>query len=242
MEVKLAYGRTGLTVQLPDRNVTVIEPLDLPGLPDEEAALRQALARPAAGPPLADVIAPEGDVAIVFPDVTRPMPSSRVLPVLLARLADLGVPDERIVLLSGTGTHRANTAEELREMVGLQVYGRYEIVNHDCRDRDSLTCIGSLPDGVPLWLNRRYVQATTRILTGFIEPHFFAGFSGGPKGACPGLAGLDTVLECHNVERIGSPLASYGILDGNPVHEMITAAARMLPPSFSLDVTINKQR
>ncbi len=242
MEVKLAYGNDGLRVSLPDENVTVIEPLELPGLADEDAAIREALAQPIAGRPLAELIAPAGEVAVVFPDVTRPMPSSRVLPVLLANLAALGVPDDRIVLLSGTGTHRANTPEELHEMVGPEVFGRYEIVNHDCRDQRSLTCIGTLAGGVPIWLNSRYVNATTRILTGFIEPHFFAGFSGGPKGACPGLAGLETVLECHNIDRIGSPLASYGVLDGNPVHDMIDEVARRLPPSFSLDVTINKQR
>ena len=106
----------------------------------------------------------------------------------------------------------------------------------------SLTLVGQLRDGAPLWLNRRYVEARTRILTGFIEPHFFAGFSGGPKGACPGLAGLDTVLECHNIDRIGSPMAAYGVLDGNPVHEMIDEAHEMTPSSFSLDVTINSRR
>jgi nickel-dependent lactate racemase len=237
MEVKLAYGGSGMTVNLPDRNVTLIEPVDLPGVADEAASIERALTAPIAGPPLSELVAPAGEVAVVFPDVTRPMPSSRVLPVLLSHLEALGVPDDRIVLLSGTGTHRANTAEELRAMVGPLVYGRYEIVNHDCRDRDGLTLVGSLADDVPVWLNSRYVRASTRILTGFIEPHFFAGFSGGPKGACPGL-----VLECHNVERIGSPLAAYGVLDGNPVHEMIAEAARMLPPTFSLDVTINKQR
>jgi lactate racemase len=242
MRVPLAYGANGIEVELPDERVTIIEPVELTGLQDEAAALRQALDEPIASAPLADLISPSGEVVVIFPDVTRPMPSKRVLPVLLERLEELGVPDERIVLLSGTGTHRANTPEELVEMVGRPIFGRYEIVNHDCRDRDSLALAGHLSDGVPLWLNKRYLEAGTRILTGFIEPHFFAGFSGGPKGACPGVAGLDTILECHNIERIGSPMASYGILDGNPVHEMVQEAFRMAPAAFSLDVTINKHR
>jgi nickel-dependent lactate racemase len=242
MRVNLAYGSDGLDVELPDRNVTVIEPVELPGLSDEAGALRDALRNPIAAPPLAEVLAPAGEVAVVFPDITRPMPSSRVLPVLLGELERAGVGRERIVLLNATGTHRVNTPEELEQMIGADVLGRYEVVNHDCRDNASLVHAADLADGTPIGLNRRYVAASTRILTGFIEPHFFAGFSGGPKGACPGLAGLETVLECHNVTRIGSPLAAYGVLDGNPVHEMVREAARLVPPSFSLDVTINSRR
>jgi nickel-dependent lactate racemase len=242
MWVHLAYGSDGLDVELPGQNVTIIEPAELPGLPDEGATLADALSHPIASAPLADLIASHGEIAIVFPDVTRPMPSSRVLPVLLGHLQELGVPDDRIVLLSATGTHRANTRAELIEMIGLPLLDRYEVVNHDCRDKSSLTLVGRLADGVPVWLNSRYVAATTRILTGFIEPHFFAGFSGGAKGCCPGLAGLETVLECHNLARIGSPLASYGVLDGNPVQEMVVAALGLAPASFSLDVTINSHR
>jgi nickel-dependent lactate racemase len=242
MHVHLAYGSDGLDVELPDQNVRVIEPAELPGLPDEAAALAHALAHPIDSPPLSDLIARNGEIAIVFPDVTRPMPSSRVLPVVLRQLEELGIPDDRIVLLSATGTHRANTRAELIDMIGASVLDRYEVVNHDCRDDSSLTLVGHLADGVPVWINSRYVQATTRILTGFIEPHFFAGFSGGAKGCCPGLAGLRTVLECHNLARIGSPLASYGVLDGNPVQEMVQAAFALVPASFSLDVTINSRR
>jgi nickel-dependent lactate racemase len=242
MRLQVAYGRDGLELELPDSRVEVIEPLDLPGLDDEQRSLRNALLVPIDSAPLRELVANSGEVAIVFPDVTRPMPSSRVLPVLLEHLEEIGVRDDRIVLLSGTGTHRANTTAELAAMVGQEVFRRFEIVNHDCRDHEALTQIGTLPDGVPVLLNSRYVAASTRILTGFIEPHFFAGFSGGPKGACPGLAGLETILECHNIDRIGSPLAVYGVLDGNPVHEMVQAVSRMLPPTFWLDVTINKSR
>jgi lactate racemase len=242
MRVQLAYGRSGLEVNLPDSHVEVIEPVELPGLANEEESLWQALDTPIDSAPLRNLIADIGEIVIVFPDVTRPMPSSRVLPVLLEYLEELGIEDDRIVLLSGTGTHRGNTPSELAEMVGPRIYGRYEIVNHDCRDEQSLSQVGTLYGNVPIFLNTRYVQAGTRILTGFIEPHFFAGFSGGPKGACPGVAGLPTILECHNIDRIGSPLASYGILDGNPVHEMVRDAAHLLPPTFSLDVTINKMR
>ena len=242
MRVQLAYGSAGLEVELPDCNVTIIEPDELPGLEDEPAALRAALRNPIASPPLAEVIAPAGQVAVVFPDITRPMPSSRALPVLLDEIECAGVARERIVLLNATGTHRVNTPEELEQMIGAELLRRYAVVNHNCRDGASLAHACDLADGTPVWLNRRYVEASTRILTGFIEPHFFAGFSGGPKGACPGLAGLETVLECHNVTRIGSPLAAYGVLDGNPVQAMVQEVARLVPPSFSLDVTINKQR
>jgi len=219
MRVRLSYGSDGLDVELPDKNVTVIEPAELPGLPDEAAVLREALQQPIDSPPLAELIAPSGEIAVVFPDVTRPMPSLRVLPVLLDYLGEQGVGDERIVLLSGTGTHRANTPAELVEMIGRGLLDRYEVVNHDCREASALTLVGHVAGGAPLWLNNRYVAATTRILTGFIEPHFFAGFSGGPKMVCPGVAGSPTILHAHNAAMIGHLQSTWGVTVGNPIHD-----------------------
>ena len=240
MKVALAYGRDGLTVELPDSNVTVVEPQYVPGLPDEAAALRNALHAPIESPPLGDLLVRDDSVAIVFCDITRPMPNDRVLPVLLEEIERV-VPRDRITLINGTGTHRGNTKPELRRMLGDRIVDGYRIVTHDARDEGSLVRVGTSRFGSDVWLDCAYVDASARILTGFIEPHFFAGFSGGPKMVMPAVAGLQTVMRNHGARMIGDPNATWGVTEGNPIWEEIRQAALMAPPTFSLNVTINKQ-
>ena len=239
MKVLLAYGRTGLEVELPDRNVEVIEPVDVPGLADEHAAILNALRYPLGTAPLAALANARDHVVIVVNDGTRPMPSDRVLPPLLAELAH--VPREQITILVATGTHRANTPEELDRMLGPQIAHGYQVVNHDARDDASLTYLGLSSRGTPIYLNRLYLEASVRILTGFVEPHFFAGFSGGPKPAMPGLAGLRTVLANHGPRMIAHPNAAFGVLEGNPIHEEQREIALLSAPTFSLNVALNKR-
>ena len=248
-EITLAYGRTGLTVSVPD-DARVVVPRDLPGLPDQAQAVTAALGSPVEGPSLAERYAEASRtaarrgtrprVAVVFPDVTRPMPNRTVLPPLLAELDALGVRPGEIELLCATGSHRAATHDELVELVGGDVVARYAIHQHDAEDDDHVE-VGRV-DGVPVHIDRRYVDADVRILTGFVEPHFFAGFSGGPKGACPGLAALDTILEAHSPRRIADHRATWLVTDGNPVHDFVRAAVDLVPPALSLDVAINAGR
>lgn len=240
MKVLLAYGRAGLEVELPDRNVEVIEPIDVPGLADEHAAILEALRHPLGTAPLAALANARDRVVIVVNDGTRPMPSDRVLPPLLAELAH--VPREQITILVATGTHRANTPEELDRMLGPQIAHEYRVVNHDARDDASLTYMGLSSRGTPIYLNRLYLEASVGILTGFVEPHFFAGFSGGPKPAMPGLAGLRTVLANHGPRMIAHPNAAFGVLEGNPIHEEQREIALLSAPTFSLNVALNKRR
>ena len=239
MKVLLAYGRTGLEVELPDRNVEVIEPIDVPGLADERGSIVQALRHPLGSAPLAALANARDHVVIVVNDGTRPMPSDRVLPPLLAELTHL--PREQIIILVATGTHRANTPEELDRMLGPQIAREYRAVNHDARDDASLTYLGLSSRGTPIYLNRLYLEASVRILTGFVEPHFFAGFSGGPKPAMPGLAGLRTVLANHGPRMIAHPNAAFGVLEGNPIHEEQREIALLSAPTFSLNVALNKR-
>ncbi|HEX2185711.1 MAG TPA: nickel-dependent lactate racemase [Chloroflexota bacterium] len=239
MKVQLAYGKDGLSVELPERNVTVVEPRYVPGVADERGALREAMRHPIGAPPLVEVLRPEDTVAIVFCDVTRPMPNDRVLPVLLEEIERV-VPRERITLVNGTGTHRANTEAELRGMLGDAVFERYRIVTNDARDPASLVRVGTTTSGNEVWLNRDFVAASAKILTGFIEPHFFAGFSGGPKMVMPAVAGLETVMRNHGARNIGHPQATWGVTHGNPIWEEIREAALMVAPRFSLNVTLNK--
>jgi nickel-dependent lactate racemase len=239
VRVELAYGRHGTSVEVPD-SAEVVVPVDEPGLDDEAAAIAAALRRPLSAPPLREQAAGAELVAVVFPDLTRPMPNRTVLPPLLTELTRCGVPDDRIVLLCATGTHRQATVAEMEELVGPAIAGRYAIVDHDATS-DAHVAVGAV-DGVPVLLQREYVEADLRIVTGFVEPHFFAGFSGGPKAVCPGLAASATILEAHHPRRIADPRATFVTREGNPVHDFVRAAAALAPPHLSLDVAINRAR
>jgi nickel-dependent lactate racemase len=148
---------------------------------------------------------------------------------------------EDIVVLIATGTHRSNTPDELAAMLGTDVVAACRVVNHDARDASSLDDLGMVGD-VPVSLAREWVEADVRITTGFVEPHFFAGFSGGPKMVAPGLAGIDTVLELHNARRIGDPRATWGVIEGNPVHDAVRAIAAAHPVDFAVDVLLNDEQ
>jgi lactate racemase len=199
----------------------------------------EALRNPVAGPPLRDLAKPGMKVAISMCDGTRAQPRDKMIPAVLE---ELGLPDEDIVILVATGTHRGNTPEEIEAMLGRELVERIEVVNHDARDPSTLTSLGVHGNGVPVHVNSRWVEADLRITTGFVEPHFFAGFSGGPKLVTPGLAGLDTVLVLHDASRIGDPKATWGITHGNPVHDDIRAAAAAAAPHFAFDVILNRDQ
>ena len=203
MRLTLDYGSDGLEVELPDDTV-VVEGKEPPVLPDEDAAVRWALAHPHSGMPLADLVRPGTAVAVAFPDLTRPMPNPTVLPPLLDELARLGAGPDRVELLCATGTHRPATGKEMAALVGPEVMAGYRVHDHQATDPDHVR-VGAV-DGIPVLLDRRWVDADIRITTGFVEPHFFAGWSGGPKGVCPGLAATATILEAHSPDRIADTL------------------------------------
>jgi len=241
MKIKLAYGKTGLEISLPDDvSVTVVEPEYVDGLLDQAGALRDALRRPIGSPPLKALVKPSDKVGIAFSDITRPTPNHLILPALLGELAH--VPDEQIVLFNSTGTHRPNTEAELRGMLGDEIVDRYRIVQNDASDRDSHVLVGRTISGNDAWIHREFVECDVRIPTGFIEPHFFAGFSGGGKAIMPGLALLETVMRNHNAKNLDSPLACWGITHGNPVWEEIREVAAMVQPTFLLNVTLNRDQ
>ena len=241
VQVRLAYGTEGLLVDLPDGQTTVVTPVFQPGLSDPASALAQALKHPVAGPPLCQLARPGQNVAISVCDITRAQPRQLMVPAVLDELDGIVSP-ENVVILVATGTHRNNTEDELIQMLGEDVVSRYRVVNHDARDDSTLVDLGLLGGGVPAILNRQWVEAELRITTGFVEPHFFAGFSGGPKMVAPGLAGMNCVLELHNAGRIGHPLATWGVIEGNPVQEGLRAVVRAAPAHFGLDVVLNNRQ
>jgi len=249
--LQLAYGPAGLWIELPeDALVTVIEPQFVPGLADEQAAITAALRSPVGTSPLRQLVRPADTVAVVFSDLTRPMPNDRVLPPLLDELALAGVPDEQIVLINALGTHRPQTEAELTRMLGSEVVDWYRIVQHDAWDDESLIEVGRNQAGRLVRVNRAYMEASVRILTGFIEPHFFAGFSGGPKAVLPGIADIEAILDNHGATMIAHPKATWAVTEacpersrrGNPIWEEILAVAQSTAPTFLLNVALNRDR
>jgi nickel-dependent lactate racemase len=242
MKVKLAYGNGHLEVELPDDRCTVIEPSHLPAMRDERAAVIDALSHPIAARPLREWFKPEGKICIVFTDITRATPNHRLIPWLLAYLAKAGARREQITLLNALGTHRPNTPAELEQLLTSDVVARYRVVNHEPENPEALKQFGVTADGTPALLNKHLAEADTRIITGFIEPHFFAGFSGGVKGIMPGVAGLQTVMSNHGAKHIGSPKATFGVTSGNPLWEELREIALRPGPSFLVNVTLNESR
>ncbi|CAM3874398.1 nickel-dependent lactate racemase [Alkalicoccus chagannorensis] len=239
MNVSILYGKDDIPLELPE-HTRVIEPEDEPGLPDEMAAVRESMQQPIGSKPLRDRVRAEDKVAIVISDITRPTPDHIMIPAIVAELPH--VPHENFVVINGTGTHRDQTDEEFRVMVGDWAYEHLRIINHHCHEKDELALVGESRFGCDVYLNKEYVEADFRITTGFIEPHFFAGFSGGPKGNMPGIAGIETILTFHNARMIGDPNATWGLMEGNPVQEMSREVNHLCPPHFLLNVTLNGKK
>jgi len=239
MKVNLAYGSGHLPIEVPDDRTTVIEPAHIDGLADEKAAVLDALQNPIGSQPLLERISPDAKICIAFTDITRATPNDRIIPWLLEHL---GGPNDNITLLNQLGTHRPNTREELETMLTPEVVANYRVLNHEPENPKALVQVGTTADGTPALLNRHIVEADLRIITGFIEPHFFAGFSGGVKGIMPGCAGLETVMSNHGAKNIGDPQATFGVTVGNPLWEELRDIALKTGPSFLLNVTLNEQR
>jgi len=240
MDVNLAYGRGQVTVSLPGDITRVIHPSHLPGLRDERKSLIEALKAPIQSEPLLKQIRPDDHIVITFTDITRATPNARLIPWILEHLGDH--PKDQITLINQLGTHRPNTRAELEMMLTPEVVANYRVINHDCEDESKLVQVGTTTTGAPALLNKTALDADLRIVTGFIEPHFFAGFSGGPKGLMPGVAGLKTVMSNHGAHHINDPNSTFGITHGNPLWEELLRIAKLAGPSFLVNVTLNEER
>lgn len=236
MQVNLAYGKSGHVIDLPD-GVMVIKSKYVKGFDDEVGEIRKSIQNPVGTGRLADKINKDSKIAIVVSDITRPVPSDKILPPLLEEISV--VDKENITIIVATGNHRPNTTEELRQMLGDYVVDNYRIINHNAFDKNELMNIGKNKFGNEVWVNKTYMEADVKILTGFIEPHFFAGFSGGRKSVFPGIIGQANLMTNHGVHMIDNPLARYGILQGNPIHEEMLDTALMTGVDFIVNVTLN---
>ncbi len=238
--VTMLYGCEGMQLRLPE-GADVLEGQHVVPLEDEPAAVRAALASPIGCPPLREVLErrrPAG-VAITVSDITRPVPNRLFLPALLDELNAAGVADSRVIILIGTGMHRPSTPQERESIVGPDVLKRVRVVDHRSDQADSLVRLGDDP---PVSVCRAFAQADFRIVTGFIEPHFMAGFSGGRKGVCPALVDLATVQRFHGYQTLAHPRADNGVLEGNPCHRIALSVARAVGVDFLFNVAVTRGR
>lgn len=251
MRVRLAYGREGLEVDLPETPgfAGVLRGSEAPALPDPAGALDRALREPIASGPLADVICAKtaslgrpATACVVISDITRPVPNRLLLPPILETLERGGIARENITILIGTGIHRPNEGEELELLVGPEVAATHRVVNHRSRCREEMADCGRTSTGIPVILNRLYVEADVKILTGFIEPHMWAGYSGGRKAILPGVASFETMRHMHGPAMVADRRTTPGLLDGNPFHEAGLEVLRMVGADFIVNVTLDREK
>ena len=236
--VNIAYGRKGKTINTPEHSV-IVTPKEVLPLKEETTGITAAIRNPINSPSLQEMVKGKNRVVITHSDITRATPNDRILPILLQEIEKAGVTRDKITLINALGTHRPQTPVELRTMLGDYVFENYRCLQHDAWKDDELVTVGTTSSGNSIRLNRKVMEADLVIFTGFIEPHFFAGFSGGPKGALPALAGHESVLTNHGYDNINNPKATWGITDGNPIWEEMKEAALKINPLFLLNVTLN---
>ncbi len=241
MEIRLPYGKEELAIELPRERIKGILSTSLgeqspPG--GECELIERALASPVAGPPLSEMARGRKEVVIITSDHTRPLPSKVTLPPTL-KAVRRGNPHAEITILMATGYHRAPTREELEDKLGQEITGEERILIHSAREKEQMEVVGRLPSGQELAINRAALKADLLLAEGFIEPHLFAGFSGGAKSILPGIAGQESIFGNHCAEFIAHPRARTGILTGNPIQEDIRATARLAGLDFILNVALN---
>jgi lactate racemase len=241
MNVHLKYGTEGLHLEFPatPNFKGVLYPEEAEPLAGPTASIEQALRQPVASLPLQEVARGKRDAVIVISDITRPVPNTVILPPLIAALEAAGIPAEKITILIATGMHRPNEGGELELLVGAEIAGRYRVINHFSKNDDDMVLVGEIGDGVPTYVNRTYVEADLKVLTGFIEPHMWAGFSGGRKSILPGISSLRTLEYMHSPEMVAHSGTRYGHLEGNPFHEAALAIMAKAGADFIVNVTLD---
>jgi len=243
MRIRFSYGKEGVALTLPDdRNVTVLRARRATPIRDVEAATLRALAEPIESKPLSEIARGRKDACIVISDITRPVPNRLILPPILRTLEEAGIAREAITILIATGIHRPNEGEELVELVGEEIAGAVRCVNHFGQDEEACALVGRTRAGIPIYVNKIYLQADLKILTGLIEPHLWAGFSGGRKAILPGITSIKTMQSMHGVEMIDACQANCGTLEGNAFHEAGLEVAAMVGVDFILNATVDESR
>ena len=237
---KLLFGEETVDLRVP-QSAALLEMKPLRGLEDPEGAVYSALADTIESPPLAELAKGRKNACVVISDFTRPVPNKIILPPLLKSLEQSGLEREQITILIATGMHRPNLGEELEYLVGREIMDNYHIVNHYCRKPEEYRKIDEI-DGAPIEINHHYLDADLKILTGLIEPHFYAGYSGGRKAILPGISSFETMKFMHSYKMIDHPKVTNCIVEGNPFHEYGIRVTELVKADFILNVVINRER
>ncbi|MBC7187315.1 MAG: nickel-dependent lactate racemase [Calditrichaeota bacterium] len=243
MELTLHYGKEGLTVRVPERNLLkVVRMQHASPLADPIVHLRRGLEHPIGCPPLAELARGKESACVVICDITRPVPNRVLLPPVLQTIEAAGIPRERLTVLIATGTHRPNVGEELEALVGAEVASFYQVVNHHSAEDGEHDYLGTTSTGTEIWLDRRYVRSALKVIIGFVEPHLMAGFSGGRKLIVPGIAGDRTMRVVHGAQMMAHPLCREGIIAGNPFHREALEVAKKVGVDFSVNVALDEEK
>ncbi len=243
MAITIPFGKTGMPLHTDLSKVEILKSHvgELKATDTEDGLVLSAMAHPIDSPRLRDLASGKKTCTIIISDHTRPVPSKHILPAMLAELRE-GNPKIDITLLVATGFHRPSTDQELKDKLGPEIFGREKIVIHNSRDASTNVQVGMLPSGAKCVIDKTAVQADLLVAEGFIEPHFFAGFSGGRKSVLPGICDQVTVLGNHCSKFIDSRYARTGVLDGNPLHKDMLAAAQLAKLAYIVNVIIDENK
>ena len=237
--VKMPFGRSFLDLKIPTKNLKEIYiPKEPPSLEDEEKEIKKALKNPIKKQPLSTIIGSQERVAIIIDDITRETPSNKIVSAILS---EIGTSHENILIIVATGLHRSNTEDELKAMLGPDIVNKVKVVNHNAFNKEELVYIGKTSSGTIVEVNKSVKAADKVITIGHIEPHEFAGFTGGRKSIFPGVVGMDSINHNHRIENIDHPKAKIGILEENPIHEDMVEAAEMVGVDFMVNVVVNSK-
>jgi len=242
--MKFDYGKNGLEIELdPSWNVTTLYPKKQEVIKNPVQAIMDSIENPIGSPPLKDIIKEKKEInkaCIVVNDATRPVPSHIIIEGLIKKLNEYGINDDKILILIATGLHRQSRKEELDRILGKDLRSRLKVKDHDATDKNSLKYLGKSTDNIPIYINKHYCESDLKILTGYVEPHFFLGFSGGRKSIAPGIAGEETIQANHSAENIASPCARFGIYKENPMHKNSLEISKLVGADFIVNVCINE--
>jgi nickel-dependent lactate racemase len=244
MEIILKYGKKDLKVNLNETKnfAGILSSKDAQKINNPKQKIAESLETPINSKPLVDIAKSKKDVCIVISDITRPVPNKIILPPILESLDNAGIDKNKVKILIATGIHRPNEGDELIELVGEEIAKNYNIINHFSKNDDDMIYVGDIEKGVPAYVNKHYINADLKILTGFIEPHMWAGYSGGRKSILPGISSINTLKYMHGPEMVAHPMTKYGILEGNPFHEAGLKIMEMTGADFIVNVTLDNDK
>lgn len=241
MIISAPYGKGTINIDLPDRNVmAILRSADFDPVINEAEAVRSSLNAPIGDEPLSSVASRKSRITIVVSDYTRATPNKILIPPVIEAIKKAGRRTDDLKILVAYGLHRSASKDELKEFLGGETLEEIEVINHDAEDEESIIYLGETSFRTAVYVNRLIVESDLVVLTGLIEPHFFAGYSGGRKSILPGVTGKETIFHNHSFKMIMHPLSRYGVLSGNPIHEDMVEAAKMIKQAYLVNVVIDR--